>query len=60
MDETEIKPLTLDQLRREYEREQEGRSRFHKTICPTCGALVTNQAMGRKEHLRMHQREAKR
>lgn len=42
---------TLDQLRREYEREQQGRSRFHKTICKTCGALVTNQAMGRKSHM---------
>lgn len=45
---------TLDELRGQYEQEQEGRSRFHKSICPVCGALVTNQAMGRKAHLRMH------
>ena len=49
---------TLDELRAAHEKEQEGRSRFHKSICPTCGALVTNQAMGRKAHMRMHKREA--
>lgn len=53
---TEPERPTLDELRRDYELEQEGRSRFHKSICPACGALVTNQAMGRKAHLRMHKR----
>lgn len=50
-------PPTLDEFKREYEKKQEGRSRFHKSICHVCGALVTNQAMGRKSHLRMHKRE---
>lgn len=38
-------PPTLEQLRKMHEKEQEGRSRFHKSICPICGALVTNQAI---------------
>jgi hypothetical protein len=49
---------TLEELRRQHELEQEGHSRFHKSICPVCGALVTNQAMGRKAHLLMHKRLA--
>jgi predicted RNA-binding Zn-ribbon protein involved in translation (DUF1610 family) len=32
-------------------------SRFHKLRCPKCGEMVTNQAMGRKSHMRMHERE---
>ena len=50
---------TLEELRRSYEQEQEARGRFHKHICPVCGALVTNQAMGRAAHIRMHKRYKK-
>ena len=35
------------------------RSRFHRSRCPKCGEMVTNQAMGRKSHMRMHEREKK-
>jgi len=53
------KPPTLDELRQMLERGEFGHtpSRFHKSACPVCGALVTNQAMGRKAHLRMHKRK---
>jgi hypothetical protein len=53
--------ITLDELRLQYERGQYARpSRFHKSICPKCGALITNQAMGRKAHMEAHKRaEAK-
>lgn len=55
----ESKPPTLDELRQMRDRGEFGHrpSRFHKTACPHCGALVTNQAMGRKAHLRMHKRK---
>ena len=54
---TERNPPTLEELRREYERKRERTSRFHKSPCPVCGIPVTNQAMGRKAHIRAHKKE---
>lgn len=50
---------TLDELRSLRDRGFFGHSpsRFHKSPCPKCGAMVTNQAMGRKAHMNMHKRK---
>jgi hypothetical protein len=32
-------------------------SRFHRGECPKCHKMVTNQAMGRAAHRRMHERQ---
>jgi predicted RNA-binding Zn-ribbon protein involved in translation (DUF1610 family) len=45
---------TLDELRNSLR--YVDRSRFGKSRCPKCGEMVTNQAMGRKSHMRMHER----
>lgn len=48
---------TLDELKKAYEQSKLRISRFHKSSCPKCGDMVTNQAMGRKAHMRMHLRK---
>lgn len=57
---SETKPPTLDELRQLFEKGAFGHvpSRFHKSLCPHCGVLITNNAMGRKAHMRMHKRKA--
>jgi len=50
------KPPTLEELRKIVE-QMKRPSRFHKSACPKCGAMVTNQAMGRKAHRMMHIRK---
>jgi len=58
-DNPSVSHMTLEELRRDYEHARAiGKaSRFHKSICPKCGELVTNQAMGRAAHMRMHERQ---
>lgn len=46
------RPPTLDELRMLRDKGSFGiPSRFHKSICPVCGALVTNQANGTQSTL---------
>lgn len=48
---------TLDDLRKQYKAIKKSQSRFNKSECKFCGAMVTNQAMGRASHMRMHERK---
>lgn len=55
------KPLTLDDLRKMRDAGDFGHvSRFRKSQCPKCGALITNQAMGRKAHMMAHKKAEER